>query len=332
MSACPVKHDEVAGGDESKCPVKNGGGTSAGWSFWGRAASASPAAATSTGDVAASSSSSSSSSSSTTTPSSRAGAVEITAGGAAVAVDPSNNMPLVPEQGGLAAQHGGAVKLGTARVSSTIPKGSFTPSHQPGGTQQPRGIAGADAAGGAGAGGGGLGAAGLPAEAASTAAAATSSGAGGSAADASDDGEPVWQYPSEQMFFNAMKRKGWDPQAEDMGTVVSIHNAVNERAWRQLMEWEKLHCDTCPDPKLLRFMGRPKDLSPKARFLGLLGYNQPFDRHDWVVDRCGEEVRYVIDFYNGRPTREKPIAVHLDVRPALDSVQAALDRIRRLAD
>jgi hypothetical protein len=23
----------------------------------------------------------------------------------------------------------------------------------------------------------------------------------------------------------------------------------------------------------------------------------PFDRHDWVVDRCGQEVRYVIDFY-----------------------------------
>ena len=23
----------------------------------------------------------------------------------------------------------------------------------------------------------------------------------------------------------------------------------------------------------------------------------PFDRHDWYVDRCGEEVRYVIDFY-----------------------------------
>ena len=23
----------------------------------------------------------------------------------------------------------------------------------------------------------------------------------------------------------------------------------------------------------------------------------PFDRHDWYVDRCGKEVRYVIDFY-----------------------------------
>lgn len=24
---------------------------------------------------------------------------------------------------------------------------------------------------------------------------------------------------------------------------------------------------------------------------------EPFDRHDWVVDRCGREVRYIIDFY-----------------------------------
>ncbi len=29
-------------------------------------------------------------------------------------------------------------------------------------------------------------------------------------------------------------------------------------------------------------------------------YVLPFDRHDWIVDRCGVEVRYVIDFYQGR--------------------------------
>lgn len=25
--------------------------------------------------------------------------------------------------------------------------------------------------------------------------------------------------------------------------------------------------------------------------------NLPFDRHDWYVDRCGKEVRYIIDYY-----------------------------------
>lgn len=39
-------------------------------------------------------------------------------------------------------------------------------------------------------------------------------------------------------------------------------------------------------------MGRPKDMSPKARLLWLMGYNAPFDRHDWVVERPdGSEVR-----------------------------------------
>jgi cytochrome c heme-lyase len=48
-----------------------------------------------------------------------------------------------------------------------------------------------------------------------------------------------WIYPSEQMFFDAMRRKNWDPKEVDMKTVVPIHNAVNERAWSQIMEWEK---------------------------------------------------------------------------------------------
>lgn len=48
-----------------------------------------------------------------------------------------------------------------------------------------------------------------------------------------------WIYPSEQMFFDAMRRKNWDPKEVDMKTVVPIHNAVNERAWSQILEWEK---------------------------------------------------------------------------------------------
>ncbi len=48
----------------------------------------------------------------------------------------------------------------------------------------------------------------------------------------------VWQYPSEQMFFNAMKRKGWDAKEEDMPAIVAIHNGVNERAWHQVCQYE----------------------------------------------------------------------------------------------
>jgi cytochrome c heme-lyase len=48
-----------------------------------------------------------------------------------------------------------------------------------------------------------------------------------------------WIYPSEQMFFDAMKRKAYNPEQADMKTIVPIHNAVNERAWKEIKEWEK---------------------------------------------------------------------------------------------
>lgn len=48
---------------------------------------------------------------------------------------------------------------------------------------------------------------------------------------------PVWMYPSEQMFFNAMKRKGWSPSEQDMKQVVAIHNGVNERAWSEVRRY-----------------------------------------------------------------------------------------------
>jgi Cytochrome c/c1 heme lyase len=37
--------------------------------------------------------------------------------------------------------------------------------------------------------------------------------------------------------------------------------------------------------------------SPLARLKSWFGGPLPFDRHDWYLDRCGKEVRYVIDFY-----------------------------------
>lgn len=146
-----------------------------------------------------------------------------------------------------------------------------------------------------------------------------------------DEGER-WQYPSQQMFYNAMKRKGWDPKEEDMPAVVAIHNTVNERVWEEIRGWEKRHEKECDCPKLLRFRGRPKDYSPKARIMNFLGYKLPFDRHDWIVDRCGKEVRYVIDFYNSKPAFGIPIAMYMDVRPALDQSQNVWDRLMMQAN
>ncbi|KAI8834857.1 cytochrome c/c1 heme-lyase [Chytridium lagenaria] len=138
-----------------------------------------------------------------------------------------------------------------------------------------------------------------------------------------------WIYPSEQMFYNAMKRKNWSPHERDMGVVVPIHNAVNEQCWKKILEWENLHETTCATPKLLKFEGKPRTYTPKARIMNLLGYTLPFDRHDWTIDRCGTSVRYVIDFYAGAPDANgAPASMYLDVRPAL-SFDGITDRIRK---
>lgn len=87
---------------------------------------------------------------------------------------------------------------------------------------------------------------------------------------------------------------------------------------------------TCGQPRLVRFQGRPRDLTPKARIRSWLGYTLPFDRHDWTVDRCGRQVTYVIDFYTGKGDPRMPDApsFYLDVRPKLESVEGAWNRIK----
>lgn len=54
-----------------------------------------------------------------------------------------------------------------------------------------------------------------------------------------------------------------------------IHNAVNERVWAQVLEWEKdalgVEKDDEVKSKLVSFIGRPKDVSPRARWKTLIG-------------------------------------------------------------
>lgn len=134
------------------------------------------------------------------------------------------------------------------------------------------------------------------------------------------------------MFFEAMRRKNHTPDAADMATVVPIHNAVNERAWAEIEDWERRFAGArdrrCGGPKLRSFSGDSRKVSPRARWLGLWGYESPFDRHDWVVERCeGRGVEYVIDFYRGRGGG---LAFYLDVRPKLNSWEGWRMRLGRL--
>ncbi|GLD93692.1 hypothetical protein PINS_up002297 [Pythium insidiosum] len=153
--------------------------------------------------------------------------------------------------------------------------------------------------------------------------------------------EGTWLYPSEQMFFNALKRKGKgeDVHEGDVSTIVAIHNNMNERAWAQVEQYEKV-CHPESDPKLLKFCGRPDTLTPIAWVKNVLGYGKPFDRHDWTILRSDNtQVRYVIDYYfdDEKATEDKVPELHsassvksisMYARPAIDSLDSLIDRIK----
>jgi cytochrome c heme-lyase len=170
-------------------------------------------------------------------------------------------------------------------------------------------------------------------------------------------------------MYNAMLRKGYtDTPADAVESMVAVHNFLNEGAWNEIVGWERRfgrglsnawqQCrrgedsnntptissltTPSPQPRLLRFMGRPKDMTPKATMLQVLGWvyptrfggPPPFDRHDWFVQRqfpdgSQREVRYVIDYYSGPPEPTGEPVFYLDVRPAVDSPAAAAERMMR---
>lgn len=116
--------------------------------------------------------------------------------------------------------------------------------------------------------------------------------------------------------------------------IIPIHNAVNERAWSLIKAWESDSSKACGGPKLQSFRGLGAGaLSPKARVKSLMGYTQPFDRHDWVVERCGgETVEYIIDFYQGKQDpngKPNSLNFYLDVRPKLNSLEGCKMRAER---
>lgn len=158
-----------------------------------------------------------------------------------------------------------------------------------------------------------------------------------------------WIYPSESQFYNAVLRKqsaaSSSPTelAQSMSAIIPIHNAVNERAWTLIKSWEGDSSASCGGPKLLSFKGLGAGaLSPKARMKSFVGYIEPFDRHDWVVERCGgQTVEYVIDFYQGKAPdavagagrqahqQQQQLNFYLDVRPKLNSLEGCRMRFER---
>ena len=58
------------------------------------------------------------------------------------------------------------------------------------------------------------------------------------------------------------------------------------------MKWEAFHAHSCPEgPRLVKFGGKAKEFSLRAKIRHkLFGYPLPYDRHDWIVNRCGFHV------------------------------------------
>ena len=156
------------------------------------------------------------------------------------------------------------------------------------------------------------------------------------------------------MFYNALARKGKlgdDTVEEDIESVVALHNNMNEKTWKKVLEWEAVTGSSSmssssgtgsnnnaaqapPPPKLLKFQGRPTDLSPKAAFKHyVLGHPLPYDRHDWTVERAdGSTVRYVIDYYHDESrARDDPDSARPDLRDASASSSLLVD-VRPAAD
>lgn len=115
-------------------------------------------------------------------------------------------------------------------------------------------------------------------------------------------GDGNWEYPSPQQMYNALLRKGYtDTDITAVEGMVSVHNFLNEGAWDEIKGWEQRfsrglmkgyqickrgeahvpeeldrHWDGIEtEPSLLRFQGRPKDLTPKASMLQVLGWIYP---------------------------------------------------------
>jgi len=119
-------------------------------------------------------------------------------------------------------------------------------------------------------------------------------------------GEGNWEYPSPQQMYNALLRKGYtDTDATAIESMVAVHNFLNEGAWAEIVEWERRfgkglargweisrrgeanapmemrriearegHDDAEP-PTLLRFQGRPKEMTPRAALLQMMGRVYP---------------------------------------------------------
>lgn len=133
-----------------------------------------------------------------------------------------------------------------------------------------------------------------------------------------------WEYPSPQQMYNALLRKGFSDTPQDaIESMVGVHNFLNEGAWDEIVAWESTFAkglkggwEKCKrgsenlamelekenqmgtadsEPQLLRFQGRPQELTPKASILQALGWVYP-SRFGYVFPCLLSSLGPTIDF------------------------------------
>ncbi|KAI9018740.1 cytochrome c/c1 heme lyase-domain-containing protein [Phycomyces nitens] len=120
--------------------------------------------------------------------------------------------------------------------------------------------------------------------------------------------ESKWEYPSPQQFYNALRRKGWETPEEHVETMVDIHNFLNEEAWNEVLKWES---NAKRIPICLVSRVDPRNCHQRPDGTLSLGKSS-----DYLA--APEEVPGVPVF-------------HLDIRPAIDSPEAAFFRVKEAA-
>eukprot|EP00469_Lotharella_globosa_P017482 CAMPEP_0167822886 /NCGR_PEP_ID=MMETSP0112_2-20121227/7794_1 /TAXON_ID=91324 /ORGANISM="Lotharella globosa, Strain CCCM811" /LENGTH=373 /DNA_ID=CAMNT_0007724401 /DNA_START=14 /DNA_END=1135 /DNA_ORIENTATION=+ len=131
-----------------------------------------------------------------------------------------------------------------------------------------------------------------------------------------------YQYPSPQQAYNAMVRKGKDPDIYRAKDFVSTHNVMNERGWNQVLAYESVTHPECPKErvKLAKFNG---DYDGRVK--------GSFDRHYWTVSRCETDTQvYVLDYFDTKKFDEITMPysnddIEIRVQPEPGTPAAAAD-------
>ncbi|KIM32512.1 hypothetical protein M408DRAFT_14793 [Serendipita vermifera MAFF 305830] len=131
----------------------------------------------------------------------------------------------------------------------------------------------------------------------------------------------------------AQKGKGY--ATEHLKEAIPGDRHAMEKAWEQVITWEAMHGGgmKCGGIKLISYAKFKKNRSPSAMWAVFWGHKPPYERQDWIIDRCGHINRYIIDFYKRPRDPRDPTspedALVIYSRPSIRNWDGAKLRMKR---